>query len=113
MSNLLDWIEEQIKKLYSRDFANNLEGVKSQLDEFGHYRLDEKPPKFDEKGAIEVLLFTIQSQMRADNRVPWTPPEGKLVADVQKKWDELEQAEHARELAIHEELKRNSVNIST
>ena len=51
-------------------------------------------------------MFTIQSQMRADNRVPWTPPEGKLVADVQKKWDELEQAEHARELARHEELKR-------
>ena len=50
VSNLLEWIEEQIKKLYSRDFANNLEGVKAQLEEFGHYRLDEKPPKFDEKG---------------------------------------------------------------
>jgi len=44
--------------------------------------------------------------MRADNRIPWTPTEGKLVADVQKKWDELEQSEHSRELAIHEELKR-------
>ena len=68
--------------------------------------MEEKPAKFDEKGAIEVLLFTIQSQMRADNRIPWTPTEGKLVADVQKKWDELEQSEHSRELAIHEELKR-------
>ena len=71
-----------------------------------HFFLQEKPPKFDEKGAIEVLLFDIQSQMRADNRVPWTPAEGKLIADVQKRWDELELAEHARELAIHEELKR-------
>ena len=33
-------------------------------------RHHEKPPKFDEKGAIEVLIFTIQSQMRADNRQP-------------------------------------------
>ena len=106
VTSLLDWIEEQIKKLNSRDFANSLEGVQNDLSSFNHYRLAEKPIKFDEKGAIEVLLFTIQSQMRADNRVPWTPDEGKLIQDVQKKWDELEKCEHSRELAIHEELKR-------
>lgn len=103
---LLDWIKDQIVKLNSRNFANSLVGVQAELSEFNHYRLEEKPSKFDEKGAIEVLLFTIQSQMRADNRIPWTPTEGKLVADVQKQWGLLEQSEHSRELAIHEELKR-------
>ncbi|CAG5088442.1 Oidioi.mRNA.OKI2018_I69.PAR.g11841.t3.cds [Oikopleura dioica] len=106
VTNLLKWIEEKIEELNDRTFANSIDGVKKDLAEFNAYRLQEKPPKFDEKGAIEVLLFDIQSQMRADNRVPWTPAEGKLIADVQKRWDELELAEHARELAIHEELKR-------
>lgn len=106
MTNLLKWIEEKIEELNARNFENSIDGVKKDLAEFNAYRLQEKPPKFDEKGAIEVLLFDIQSQMRADNRVPWTPAEGKLIADVQKRWDELELAEHARELAIHEELKR-------
>ena len=76
VTDLLAWIEQQIEKLNDRTFANSLNGVQSNLAEFNHYRLEEKPSKFDEKGAIEVLLFTIQSQMRADNRIPWTPTEG-------------------------------------
>ena len=64
----------------------------------------EKPPKFDEKGAIEVLLFTIQSQMRADNMQVWVPE--TPISHIQANWDQLEETEHVRELALHEQLKR-------
>ena len=33
------------------------------------FRNVEKPPKFHEKGNLEVLLFTLQSKMRAHNKV--------------------------------------------
>ena len=39
------------------------------LGQFNGYRNKEKPPKFMEKGNLEVLLFTLQSKMRAHNKV--------------------------------------------
>ena len=70
------------------------------------YRNVEKPPKFMEKGNLEVLLFTLQSKMRANNKTPYFPKEGKTIADINRAWERLEKAEHERELALREELIR-------
>ncbi len=59
-----------------------------------------------EKGNLEVLLFTLQSKMRANNQKPYVPKEGKMIADINKSWEYLEKAEHERELALKEELIR-------
>lgn len=40
--------------------------------------------RFTEKGNLEVLLFTIQSKMRANNQKVYTPREGKLISDINK-----------------------------
>lgn len=95
-SDLLKWIERTIEQLGDRDFANSLIGVQQQLAQFNNYRTVEKPPKFDEKGNLEVLLFTLQSKMRANNQKPYTPREGKLISDINKAWEKLEKAEHER-----------------
>lgn len=104
-SDLLKWIEGTIEQLGDRQFANSLVGVQQQLAQFNNYRTVEKPPKFDEKGNLEVLLFTLQSKMRANNQKPYTPREGKLISDINKAWERLEKAEHERyvkiELPIH------------
>ncbi|XP_021945798.1 spectrin beta chain isoform X7 [Folsomia candida] len=105
-SDLLKWIEQTIEQLGDRKFANSLGGVQQQLGQFNNYRTVEKPPKFDEKGNLEVLLFTLQSRMRANNQKPYTPREGKLISDINKAWERLEKAEHERELALREELIR-------
>ncbi|ODM93367.1 Spectrin beta chain, partial [Orchesella cincta] len=105
-SDLLKWIEGTIDQLGDRQFANSLTGVQQQLAQFNNYRTVEKPPKFDEKGNLEVLLFTLQSKMRANNQKPYTPREGKLISDINKAWERLEKAEHERELALREELIR-------
>ena len=55
-----------------------------QLAAFNSYRTVEKPTKFEEKGNLEMLLFTLQSKMRANNQKPFTPKEGKLVSDINK-----------------------------
>ncbi|XP_075993412.1 spectrin beta chain, non-erythrocytic 1-like isoform X2 [Genypterus blacodes] len=105
-SELLEWIEQTIIILNNRKFANSLVGVQQQLQAFNTYRTVEKPPKFTEKGNLEVLLFTIQSKMRANNQKVYTPREGKLISDINKAWERLEKAEHERELALRTELIR-------
>ncbi|XP_076252536.1 spectrin beta chain isoform X3 [Rhynchophorus ferrugineus] len=105
-SELLAWIEATISALGEREFANSLIGVQQQLGQFNNYRTVEKPPKFVEKGNLEILLFTLQSKMRANNQRPYTPKEGKMISDINKAWERLEKAEHERELALREELIR-------
>ncbi|KAM6275011.1 spectrin beta chain, erythrocytic [Porphyrio hochstetteri] len=105
-SDLLTWIEQTIASLNSHSFANSLAGVQHQLQAFSTYRTVEKPPKFQEKGNLEVLLFTIQSRMRANNQRVYTPHEGRLVSDINRAWEQLEKAEHERELALRNELIR-------
>ena len=105
-SELLRWINEKIETLGDRTFANSLRGVQEQLGEFNNYRNIEKPPKFMDKGNLEVLLFTLQSKMRANGKEPYTPKEGKMVRDINLAWERLENAEHKRELALREELIR-------
>ncbi len=105
-SDLLKWIENVIETLSDRKFANSLKGVQEQLAQFNSYRNVEKPPKFMEKGNLEVLLFSLQSKMRANNKTPYFPKEGKTISDINKAWERLEKAEHERELALREELIR-------
>ncbi|XP_049597649.1 spectrin family protein isoform X1 [Syngnathus scovelli] len=105
-SELLEWIEQTIVTLNDRQLANSLNAVQNQLQAFNSYRTVEKPPKFTEKGNLEVLLFTIQSKMRANNQKVYTPREGKLISDINKAWERLEKAEHERELALRNELIR-------
>lgn len=105
-SELLRWIEGKIGDLSDRNFANSLDGVQQQLGQFNDYRTKEKPPKFAEKGNLEISLFTIQSKLRANNQKPYTPGEGKTINDINRAWERLERAEHERELAIREEMIR-------
>jgi len=105
-SDLLKWIENAIEALNDRNFANSLRGVQEQLAQFNTYRNVEKPPKFMEKGNLEVLLFTLQSKMRANNKVPYFPKEGKTISDINKAWERLERSEHERELSLRDELIR-------
>ncbi|ESO05968.1 hypothetical protein HELRODRAFT_105953 [Helobdella robusta] len=105
-SDLLEWIKQQIIILNDRKFENSLNGVQQQLSAFNNYRIVEKPVKFTAKSDLEILLFRIQSQMRGNNLKPYTPSEGRMMADINKAWENLEKAEHERELALREELVR-------
>lgn len=91
--------------------------------------------RFQEKGNLEVLLFTIQSKLRANNQKSYVPHDGKLISDINKvahpqavsyaafhlfstainqlslsfimkTWERLEKAEHERGVALRKELIR-------
>ena len=106
-SDLLAWIRKTIESLNDRHFANSLPGVQQQLGQFNTYRTVEKPPKFVEKGNLEMALFAIASKLRAHDLRAYVPPQGKTIADINKAWESLERAEHERELALREELIRS------
>uniref|UniRef100_A0A8B9KYG6 Spectrin beta chain n=1 Tax=Astyanax mexicanus TaxID=7994 RepID=A0A8B9KYG6_ASTMX len=105
-SELLEWIKKTISIISNQKFANSLTGVQQQLQAFTTYCTIEKPIKFQEKGNLEVLLFTIQSKLRANNQKPYVPHEGKLISDINKAWERLEKAEHERGVALRKELIR-------
>ncbi|XP_061453386.1 spectrin beta chain, non-erythrocytic 4 isoform X2 [Rhineura floridana] len=105
-SELLEWIELTITIISNQKFANSLAGVQQQLQAFTAFCTLEKPVKFQEKGNLEVLLFSIQSKLRANNRKLYVPKEGKGISDINKAWTRLEKAEHGREVALRNELIR-------
>ncbi|MGH0114937.1 UNVERIFIED_CONTAM: hypothetical protein FKN15_065861 [Acipenser sinensis] len=105
-SELLEWIEKTIGIISNQKFANFLAGVQQQLQAFTTYCTIEKPIKFQEKGNLEVLLFTIQSKLRANNQKLYVPHEGNLISDINKAWERLEKAEHERGVALRTELIR-------
>uniref|UniRef100_A0A8U8CGN9 Spectrin beta chain n=1 Tax=Geospiza parvula TaxID=87175 RepID=A0A8U8CGN9_GEOPR len=105
-AELLAWIHHTITIITNQKFANSLTGVQQQLQAFTAFCTLEKPVKFQEKGNLEVLLFTIQSKLRATNRKLYVPSEGKSISDINKAWTCLEKAEHEREVALRNELIR-------
>ncbi|XP_004390923.1 spectrin beta chain, non-erythrocytic 4 [Trichechus manatus latirostris] len=105
-AELLAWIHRTVGLISNQKFANSLSGVQQQLQSFTAYCTLEKPVKFQEKGNLEVLLFSIQSKLRACNRRLFVPREGCGIWDVDKAWGELEKAEHEREAALRAELVR-------
>ncbi|CAF1650093.1 unnamed protein product, partial [Adineta ricciae] len=106
VSDLLAWIDQTIRTLNDRQFPNSLARVQEKLLEFNRYRVIDKPPRFAEKGNLEVLLFTLQSKERANQQIPYQPREGKMISDINRAWENLERAEHERELALREEVLR-------
>ncbi|XP_075594694.1 spectrin beta chain, non-erythrocytic 4 isoform X4 [Balearica regulorum gibbericeps] len=105
-AELLAWIQHTITIISNQKFANSLTGVQQQLQAFTAFCTLEKPVKFQEKGNLEVLLFTIQSKLRANNRKLYVPSDGKSISDINKAWTCLEKAEHEREVSLRNELIR-------
>ncbi|XP_076029013.1 spectrin beta chain, non-erythrocytic 5 kst isoform X3 [Oratosquilla oratoria] len=105
-TTLLEWIRLKIQQLDDRVFPNSLDGIQKLLLEFKKYRTEEKPPKYMERSEIEALFFSINASLKALNQPLYMPKDGQLVHDIERAWQELEKAEHRREVALREELLR-------
>ncbi|KAM7327506.1 hypothetical protein ACRRTK_013873 [Alexandromys fortis] len=104
MVDLLRWIGEKQMQLEARDFPDSLSAMRQLLAAFASFHAQEKPPRLQQRGAIEALLFQLQTTLRAQNRRPFLPGEGLGPAELTQRWAELERAETSRSQALQHRL---------
>ncbi|XP_012865444.1 PREDICTED: spectrin beta chain, non-erythrocytic 5 [Dipodomys ordii] len=104
VADLLRWITEKQMQLDARDFPDSLPAMRQLLAAFACFRTQEKPPRLQQRGAAEALLFRLQTALRAQNRRPYLPPEGLSLAELSQRWSGLQRAEAARSQALQQRL---------
>ncbi|XP_076983663.1 spectrin beta chain, non-erythrocytic 5 [Tamandua tetradactyla] len=104
VADLLRWIAEWRVQLEARDFPDSLPAMRPLLAAFASFRTQEKPPRLQQRGATEALLFRLQTALRAQNRRPFLPPEGLSPAELSQHWLGLERAEAAQSQALQQRL---------
>ncbi len=95
----MPWLNDQTQE-------NTLPDTQTRLEEFRQYATTTKPPKAEEKGALETHFHTLQTKLRLSNRPAYVPSEGKLVSDVNVAWRQLESAEKGKQDFLMSELRR-------
>ncbi|TGZ68819.1 hypothetical protein CRM22_004078 [Opisthorchis felineus] len=105
-SDLLAWIEAKTVFLKDRTTDGTISGTCMKLNNYRSYRRDEKPPRLEDKAALENLFNTLQTRLRLANRPVFLPVEGHMIADINSAWKQLENYEKGFEDWLLTELKR-------
>uniref|UniRef100_A0A183IDZ9 Calponin-homology (CH) domain-containing protein n=1 Tax=Soboliphyme baturini TaxID=241478 RepID=A0A183IDZ9_9BILA len=103
-SDLLKWIRQKIAELDDRRFPNNLKGIQEEMLKFKQYRTVERPPKYKEKGDIEVYFFNLQTRLKSLGTKLYVPPSGLMLHDIETTWSALDSSEHSHLDALSSEL---------
>lgn len=105
-SALLNWISENTDRWNNLRNADTIDGVQGQIKSLSNFKANDKPPKAAEKTDLEAAFNALQTKLVLNNRPPFVPGAGQSPAEVDRAWAGLEKAEHRRNNALREELRR-------
>jgi len=91
-SDLLAWINQKKPEMSGRS-VGGLQDMQKRWQVFCRYNFNDKSPKVDDKTKLENMFNTLQTKLRITKRPIYMPQDGKLVADIDKAWNELEHME--------------------
>ncbi|VDD81674.1 unnamed protein product [Mesocestoides corti] len=108
-TDLKDWIIKKKAAFDHREPNLKLEEVNKFLEELHQYQTEEKPAKIEEKSRLETTFRTLQTRLRLNNRPPFLPADGMLIANIIILWKELEICEKNYEEWLMGERKRTTI----
>lgn len=103
---LLEWLNATITTLEERAPLNTVQECQELLERTNAFRSSEVPPKLEEKGRLEMHYSTLQTKLRLSGRPPYVPSEGKEIADINARWEDMVVADRERKHFLLEELRR-------
>ncbi|EGG22160.1 alpha actinin [Cavenderia fasciculata] len=103
---LVDWINQSVQKLESREFGDSVESVQQFIQEYNNYKNSQKPPKAQDLLELETIFNGLQTRLKLNKRDPFSPPQGLHPNDIDQLWAALEKAEQDHSEALRRELKR-------
>ncbi|KAJ6228703.1 alpha-actinin-2 [Anaeramoeba flamelloides] len=105
-NDLVEQLNNQIGILDDRNFADTIQGVKEQLDEFKEYKRTVKPELIRKKLEVNSDLGKLNTRLRVNNRNLYTPPEGLSAQEIEQLWDVLVESETNRSKALRDHLQK-------
>ncbi|XP_067144023.1 microtubule-actin cross-linking factor 1 isoform X6 [Centruroides vittatus] len=103
-SSLYLWMRESISILQDRNFPNNLVEVKALLSECNRFRVEDVPPRLQDKQRLSHMNRELQKLFRESGAVDI---EVELQYDtIERQWNRLMLALQERDQAIHIEINR-------
>jgi hypothetical protein len=92
---LLEWVQSVIERFQNENFGSTLEDSLAVTDRLRNFILNEKPEKTAQKLDLESKFAEIQTQLRVNNRPPYSVPAEFAPETLDAAFDELWNAEKA------------------
>jgi actinin alpha len=83
-TDLLDWTNKWIPWLQNKSDDHSLNDANRRLNDFRHYRLEEKPPRIENKSNLENIYDTLQTRRQLSNRPSFKPKDGQLLSVIRQ-----------------------------
>jgi len=100
--SLVEWTERHCDLLSDNHYGDTLEESKEHFQSFRNFIVGEKPSKSAEKLDLEILFAEIQTELKINDRPPYSPPEELSPDSIEKNWSKLAAVETHRGQKIRE-----------
>jgi hypothetical protein len=100
--SLLGWVDRSSDILSDSHYGDTLEEAKENFLMFRNFIVTDKPPKSAEKLDLELLFAEIQTELKLNDRPPYTPPEELSPDSIETHWAKLQSVEANRGVKMRE-----------